>query len=206
VLHGKFLNEFRVLEREFETAVDEFCEDFSTFVEERRLVMGTLFNTNDYPPASQIRSKFKLSYRTFPVPEADDFRSDVLDNDTIEDIKREIAETSESVLNGAIADTKDQIIKVVGHMSERLAEYANKKEGDRTGTFRDSLVENVRQLADLLPAFNFNNDPAFDALTQRIQKELCVEDAKTLRTDSDVRDSVKKSADDILKSVESLLG
>jgi hypothetical protein len=204
-LHGKFADEFRVLKREFADAADDFCRDYPQFVEERKRALKGLFDPNDYPSASEIRSKFNLDTKVFPVPEADDFRSDVLDQDTIEDIKREIAETSDQVLAGAMTDTKEQIIKVVGHMSKKLAEAAAKKEGDGT-FFTDSLVKNVRELADLLPAFNFNNDPAFDALTKRIQKELCVEEAKTLRTDSDVRDSVKKSADDILKSVESLLG
>jgi hypothetical protein len=206
VLHGRFVNEFRVLEREFADAVDDFCRDYPNFVEERKNKLRGMFDPNDYPSVRDIRSKFNLGYHTFPVPEADDFRSDVLDQDTIEDIKREIAETSDAVLTGAMTDTKDQIVKVVGHMSKKLAEYADKKEGDRTGTFRDTLVENVRELADLLPAFNFDNDPAFDKLVKRIQKELCVEDAKTLRTDVNVRDTVKKSADDILKDVESLLG
>jgi hypothetical protein len=93
-------------------------------------------------------------------------------------------------------------------MSERLAAYKSSgKRGEKTeGVFRDSLVENVRELTELLPAFNFNADPAYDALVKRIQKELCVEEAKTLRESEDVRASVKKSADDILKDVESLLG
>jgi hypothetical protein len=162
-----------------------------------------LFDENDYPSVNVIRDKFKLDTKVFPVPEADDFRSDVLDADTIEDIKRELTETSDKVLTDAMIDTKEALIKVVGHMSERLASF---KKGERTGSFQDSLVENVRELAELLPAFNLTNDPAFDELAKRIQKELCVEDAKTLREDEDVRASVKKSADDILKDVSSLLG
>ena len=98
------------------------------------------------------------------------------------------------------------IISLVWVMSERLAAFSNKKEGERGGYFKDTLVENVRELAELLPAFNFNNDPAFDALAKRIKNELCVEDAKALREHADVRETVKKSADDILKDVESLLG
>jgi hypothetical protein len=206
VLHTKFANEFRVLKREFAQAADEFCADYPRFVEERKQALNGLFNAEDYPSASEIRSKFKLDTQVFPVPEADDFRSDVLDADTIEDIKRELNETSDKVLSDAMLDTKTQIVKVVGYMSERLAEYDNKQKGERTGSFKNSLVENVRELAELLPAFNFDNDPAFNALIKRIQKELCTEDADTLRKHDGVREAVQKSADDILKDVESLLG
>jgi Protein of unknown function (DUF3150) len=204
VLHAKFADEFRVLKREFEQAADEFCRDYPRFVEERKRALVNLFDSKDYPSADEIRSKFKLETKVFPVPEADDFRSDVLDADTIEDIKREIAETSDKVLDGAMADTKESLVKVIGHMSEKLASYKSKK-GERN-FFTDSLVSNVRELAELLPAFNFNNDPAFDELAKRIQRELCTEEPKTLRENDGVRASVKKSADAILKDVESLLG
>ncbi len=61
-------------------------------------------------------------------------------------------------------------------------------------------------MAELLPAFNFDNDPAFDDIVKRINKELCAEDVKTLREDAKVRDSVRKSAADIAKQVETLFG
>jgi hypothetical protein len=93
-------------------------------------------------------------------------------------------------------------------MAEKLGAYNKSgKRGEKSeGVFRDSLVGNVRELAELLPAFNFNGDPAFDKLVKRIQNELCAEEPKTLREHDDVRESVKKSADDILKDVEDLLG
>jgi hypothetical protein len=87
-------------------------------------------------------------------------------------------------------------------MSEKLREY---KGEDRT-FFTASLVENVRELADLLPAFNLTNDPVFDGFAKRIQRELCAEDAKTLRENDKVREVVQKSADDILRDVTALLG
>lgn len=205
-LHIKFVNEFRVLEREHDQAADEFAADYEMFIEERRLVMGSMFNPADYPHPSQIRAKFSLKVQHFPVPEADDFRSDVLDADTIEDIKRELAETSDHVLDNAMLDTKDQLVKVIGHLSKRLGEYSLAKKNGESSKLYDSVVGNVAELAELLPAFNFNNDPKFDELAKRIKSELCSEDIDALKKHEDVRDAVKKSADDILKDVESLLG
>jgi hypothetical protein len=204
VLHEKFATEFRKLKRDFDEAADEFAAGYKGFVEERRKALNGLFNANDYPPAETIREKFKLATKTFPVPEADDFRSDVLDADTVEDIKRELGETSNAVLADAMKHTAEQITTVVSHMAEKLKEY--KKPGKSRSFFSYSLVDNVRELADLLPAFNLDNDPGLDAIAKRIKKELCVEDAETLRNDDNVRKSVAKSADDILKDVSSLLG
>jgi len=206
-LHAKFADEFRKLKRDFDVAADEFAAEYPRFVEERKRALNGLFNENDYPSAAEIRSKFRLETKTFPVPEADDFRSDVLDADTIDDIKREIGETSETVLNDAMKDTIESVVKVVGHMAERLATYGQRKPGEKKGSFfTDTLVSNVRELVELLPAFNFTNDPALTQITERMRRELTVEEAETLRTNPAARESVKRSADDILKDVSALLG
>jgi len=212
VLHEKFATEFRKLKREFDQAADEFCRDYPQFVHERKKALNGLFNQSDYPKPGEIRSKFRLSTKTFPVPDANDFRSDVLDAETVDDIKRELVETSNDVLTDAMRHTAKQITEVVGHMAEKLNGYkATRRKSKATGKtsrnfFSYSLVENVRELADLLPAFNLDNDPALDAIAKRIKSELCAEDAETLRHDDGVRKSVAKSADDILRDVESLLG
>ena len=129
----------------------------------------------------------------------------MLDADTIEDIKRELEATSDSVLNGAMKDTAKKIAEVVGHMAEKLKTYGTSAKGKKN-FFTGSLVENVRELADLLPAFNLTNDPNLDAITDRIKRELCVEEAKELRENEAARATVQASAEDILKDVEGLLG
>jgi hypothetical protein len=210
VLHAKFADGFRKIKRGFDEAVDEFARDYPAFIEERKRALNGLFNAADYPSPEQIASKFKLEAHPYPVPVADDFRSDVLDDDMVEDIRREIAETSDQVLTDAVKHSAQQIVKVVSHMSEKLKEYkAGKGKGKKKAPrsfFAASLVDNVRELADLLPAFNLNDDPELARITDRITKELCAEDATTLRDNEATRVTVQKSADDILKDVSSLLG
>ena len=146
----KFAEEFRALKREFDRAADEFCREYPTFVEERKRALNGLFNESDYPSASMIRDKFKLEHKTFPVPEADDFRSDVLDADTIDDIKRELEATSDSVLNGAMKDTAEKIGEVVGRMAEKLKTYGTSADGKKsffTGTLVDKRSRACRLAA-----------------------------------------------------------
>ena len=207
VLHEKFASEFRKIKRDFDQAADEFCRDYPDYVRERVKALNGLFDPKDYPAADEIRDKFKLETRTFPVPDAGDFRSDVLDEDTVEDIRRELADTSERVLDDAMKDSVDQIVKVVGHMAEKLKAYKiTTGEKGKTTFFTASLVDNVRELAELLPAFNLTNDPSFDQVAARIKAELCVEDAVALRDNDEARKTVQKSAEDILKDVSKLLG
>jgi hypothetical protein len=202
-LYSKFTDSFRVIKRDFQIAADEFERDYSGFVEERKRSLNGLFNAKDYPDPSEIRSKFRLELTVLPFPDADDFRSN-LDDDTVADIKREIAETSGNVIDNAMKHTASQIIDLVGHMAAKLHEYKSNKPGERK-FFMDSLVDNVRDLAELLPAFNLTDDPKLTRITKRIAKELCAEDAKELRQNDAAREAVAKSADEIVAEVSKFL-
>lgn len=200
VLYSKFTDALRVLKRDYETAVDKFCVGYPNYVETRAKQLNGLFKADDYPSAAEIRSKFNVEMKVLPFPDADDFRSD-LDDDTVADIKREITEMSEKVVDDAMKHTANQIIELVGHMAEKLHEYKTNKPGERK-FFMDSLVENVRDLVELLPAFNLTNDPKLDRIAKRMRQELCAEDAKGLRENDAAREAVAKSADEIVKEVE----
>lgn len=207
-LYSEFTDEFRVLKRKFQAAVDRFVAGYPAFIEQRKVALNGAFNASDYPDVSEIRGKFALSHVILPFPDADDFRSD-LDADTIDDIRKELAETSENVVTEAMKHTFQEIVDLVGHMSTKLHEYdpyEKVEKGEKRKHFRDSLVTNVRDLADLLPAFNLTNDPRLTQVTARIVKELCTEDAQKLRDSLLARKAVAKSADDIVAEVGKFFG
>jgi len=206
-LYHKFAEEFRTMKREFADAADRFAAAYPGFIEERKAELNGLFNEADYPSAEKIRSKFELDLTILQFPDAVDFRSE-LDDDTVAEIKAQLQTTTASAVDGAMQHTVERIVEAVGHMAKRLAEYvpSQGKGSPAENVFRDSLVENVRQLAELLPAFNLTGDERLAALTERIKTELCVEDAENLRKNDDVRDAVQKSADEIVAAVQGIFG
>ncbi len=203
-LYSKFSDAFRVIKRDFNEAADAFCRDYPMFIEERKEKLNGAFKESDYPSASDIRSKFKLELAVLPFPEAADFRAD-LDADTVADIKRELGATSATVLGDAHKYAAERIVEVVGHMAKKLKEYKGDNGGKRS-FFMPSLVDNVRELVDILPAFNLTDDPALAEVTARIARELCADDAKELRENDAARESVQKSADEIVAAVEKFIG
>jgi hypothetical protein len=204
-LFSKFSDEFRTLKREFNDAADRFCAAYPAFVEERKKALNGLFNDGDYPSADDIRSKFNLDLTILPFPDAADFRSE-LDDDTVAEIRAQLQVTTSTVVDKAMAHTVERIVSVVGHMANKLTAYSNRAPGELGGVFRDSLVENVRELADLLPAFNLVGDAKLDEIAKRIKAELCTEDAKSLRENDGAREAVQKSADEIVAAVSGLFG
>jgi hypothetical protein len=136
-----------------------------------------------------------------PCPDTDDFRIAV-DDDHVEDIRRDVEARMNATLDKTLADIAERIVEKVGHMAERLKAYkpaTGKKRAENT--FHDSLVDNVRELAKLLPAFNLGNNAKLATLIDRINAELCTNDAETLRTDDKQRKKVAKSADEVLAAV-----
>ena len=206
-LYAKFSDEFRTMKREFAVAADAFCRSYPQFVEERKRALNGLFNAADYPAAEDIRSKFNLDLTVLPFPDAADFRSE-LDDDTVAEIKASLEITTSNVIDNAMKHTVEQIVATVGHMAKKLAEFkpSNGKGEKAEGIFRDSLVENVRELAELLPAFNLTGDPVIAEVAKRIKSELCVEDAADLRENDQARAAVQKSADEIVAAVSGLFG
>lgn len=201
------------LRREYEAAVAKFADEYPSFIKKAEKSLNGLFNARDYPRASEIASHFSFDLRILPCPDTDkdDFRIAVA-SEHAEDIRRDIEKRMNVVMDGTLQDSAERIQDVVGHMAERLKAYkpAEKKPKGKgvekaENTFRDSLVENVRELAALLPAFNLKNDPTMAAIAERIAQCLCANDADDLRENDKLRKAVAKDADAILRDVSQFI-
>jgi hypothetical protein len=211
--YNKYTSTMRELVREMEDAADEFARVYPKLVAEAPARMNGAYSAADYPTVDRIRSKFSVTIEFDTMPDEADFRCD-LDPEIEADIRAEIEATSASTEARLQASTVERITEVVGKMATSLGEYgqeidgakANKKTGTkRTRSFKDTLVGNVRELADLLPAFNLAGDPALTAITDRITRELCAEEAEALRENDAARATVQKSAESILEDVSKFL-
>ena len=80
-------------------------------------------------------------------------------------------------------------------MAERLRAYDPAKPG--ASPFRDSLVENIQKLLDVLPSLNLTNDPKI-ALFADEMRELCAHDAQSLRDNMFTREDVAAKAEAML--------
>src|SRR4051812_14501799 len=157
-LYARFCDEYRGLKREFTEAVDRFVENYPAYIQERRRTLGGLFDEEVYPAPDKIGSRFRMDLVVLPFPDAADFRSE-LDHDTIEEIQAQLQTTTSRVVDHAMQNVAREIAERVGHMAERLAGYQPAtRETNASGVFRDSLILKVRELAELLPAFNLTED------------------------------------------------
>lgn len=186
------------LRQEFDTEVDAFLKDYNKHVKRAQGKLGKLFNENDYPQVKALKALYGFDLTILPFPSRDDFRVSSIP----EDVKAGLDDRMQDVYKDAMQDVGKRIEDVVGRMVERLKGYKPGKDGKRAeGTFKDSLVNNVRELAELLPAFNLTGDKKLTKIIDKMRVELCKHDADLLRDDDKIRAKVATSADAVLTAV-----
>ncbi len=201
VLYDDFTKRFRKLQSAFDEAADEFAVKYPSYIEARKKKLKGMFRIEDYPDPKRVRGLFGLQTYVLPCPDVKDFRV-ALTQETVKEIQGGFEERLKVAVSDAMKEPYRRIADVVGKMSEKLKGYKPKA---KEGVFRDSLVGNVRELAEVLPAFNLSGDKTLAGIIQRMEKELCKEEADTLREDDRVRKVVAKAADEILKEAEALM-
>ena len=91
-IFAEYDRELRAMTAQYDKLVDAFLQRYETLLKpDARIRLGTLYNPDDYPNASELRNKFGVSTDIAPVPSGSDFRVDIGDNERAR-IQREITD------------------------------------------------------------------------------------------------------------------
>lgn len=206
-LYAEYAAKVRGFRQDYAKAADAFAKAYPDLKEQRKAALGSMFKEADYPSCDDIRARFEFDLKVMPCPDAADFRTD-LAKEHAEDIRADVEARMKEALDIAMKEPVRRIIEVVGKMAERLKAYKPAKPGSgkRTeGIFNDSLVYNIRDLVQLLPAFNLAGDKALDAIIARMKTDLCKEEPGYLRDDAKLRKAVAAKAEAILADAQQFM-
>ena len=171
-----------------------FIEDYDGNVDRARLDLGKLFRIEDYPSREALTGKFSVRYRITPVPDADHFMARLAREDT-ERVKRDIEAHNAERLGEAVTDLYRRLGEAVDRVSERLRE----DDEGKPLVFRDSMIENIRELVDVVPRLNIFGDHRLAALCDQVKQKIAGADPAALRPsprfDPELRSRVKNDAD-----------
>lgn len=179
----------RGLKDRFDSAVDNFIMQYPIYKANRAAELGRMFRPEDYPARDDLRWRYEVSFKFFPVPQSDHFIVD-LGTEDAERLKAELQKELVDTSTLAVKSLYDRIEDIVGHVHERLSDPANK--------FKDSTFENVVQLVEVLPALNVFNDPKISMLCHQIKLRIASVDPKDVRKSLVTRQEVANSAYDIV--------
>lgn len=187
-----FIEKHGELKRKFNDEVDRFItQTYPAEVEKAEFRMGSLFNPDDYPTPEQLRRKFYVSLDIDPVSEAHDFRVQ-MDDEVVDEIKSSIEYEAGKRLARAMGD-------VWTRLNDCLQNYATRMGSDTK--FKTATVDNLREIVELLPAYNITNDPNLEAIRQDIEATIATYTTEDIRQRPDVRSYVATEADRILQTM-----
>ena len=193
----EYTAEIRRLKAEFEKEVAAFIDAYPALVSQARYELNGLFNQADYPDPAKINSKFSFEMEVDPLPAADDFRV-TLQAGEVSKIKEEIAARLKAAEQTAVNDLYERLRSAVNHMMEKLR--------DKEGIFRDSLVNNIRDLCELIPRLNFTGDTRLEELRAQAEKDLTAYEPDDLRKNQFARLETADAAAELLAKMAGYTG
>lgn len=196
----EYHNEITRMEAEFHRLVQEFLTAYQWAQTEAQVKLGNLFSTDDYPLADVLAGKFKFRYAYQIIPDAGDFRLNI-NNDATEYLKTQYQNHYQTQLTNAMNDVWQRTYDALKHMSEKL-DYPDKEDKATRKIFRDSLVDNVRDMMGLLIKFNITNDSKLDNMRVALEDAMFGVSPDALREDDDFRAETKRKVDAVLANMK----
>ena len=191
------------LENEFRTLVPVLLANYPTYVEQAKRLLGDLFEPRDYPSVERVEAKFAWRQTIFALPDSDDFRANV-SQASADKIRADMSAAMTRAIDVAVRDVFERVHDNVSRMVESLSGFDPAKSGKERGTFRDTMVTNIRDLVDLMPGLNFSGNPDITKLASDMSA-LCQFDAEDLRVSDNIRADTLAKAMDIVNAVSDFM-
>ena len=199
----KFKEEYEKYESEFNTAVEDFLENYQTLVSDEAFKQGDMFDKNDYPSVEELRHKFNMRLFVAEV-QSQDFRWHV-SQDTADDLKAEYQQQADDIVKTVINDQCNRIVDVMRSISHccGMIESVN-KEGQPTFKKRaiyDTTFQRAKALVNTIKNFKpIDNEQSIKLQNAVDDLEKVIGGVSTdlLRDSDSTRAEVKQGIDDIL--------
>lgn len=189
---------------ERDEAISEFCRIYPQLEGPARHALGDLDFERLWVPVDQVRASFTHRIRHWPVPQGNDFRCE-LDEEDLARVKAQADADARDMWKGAMSEIHTRVVCVMQELIEKLEGY--KVETDAYGqqrtinTFRDSIFDAAAGLVDMIPHFNIDNDPDMTQLASNMQQVINTYSPERLRINQSARAQIIQSAKGIVASI-----
>lgn len=195
--HMDYMDGLRKITREFDDLVNVYVPaNYQKWVEWARVAHGAKFDPSLYPGVDSIKSKFRFKVEVNPVPSGADFRV-TLGEDEIAEMRSDLERRIQEATDGARKDLWQRLIKPITHMADTL------KKAD--AKFKDSLVENIKDIINLIPVLNLTGDKDLQAFAKEIGETVARKNPETLRENAKTRAETAKQAEEIAKRMQAYI-
>jgi hypothetical protein len=196
----------KALKADFDSAVSVFVADYGKNMESAKIRLGTMFKAGDYPAVEEVEARFSMGLNVLPIPNAAAFRTNLSEEQMSAvraNVERQVTKTVAAVNTQCI----ERMVDVIGKVAAKLRDYKPGTDTERAkSTFRDSLMSNLQDLVQELPALNITENPAITRLTEEIDFKLSGYAPSDLRDNDKLRNDVALKAEALHAQALALLG
>lgn len=178
---------------EFDEAVIDFANDYIELRENAKKYLGTLFNEVDYP--IDIASKFKFNWR-FIILDIPNDESKLLSPEVYAREEEKFKQTMEEARCMAVEALRTEFSEMVKHITERFTH------GDKPKIFKNSTIDSFYEYFQTFKERNIFEDDQLKDLVNQAQKVLNGTSTDGIRSDSQIKESIRTGMADIKSSIE----
>ena len=187
VLFDQYLKVMGTRRRVALQTLDKFIAEYPDLVVRARTNLGNMADLT-YPTPEDVRAQFRIGFDFEPIPSGHTFKG--LPDALLHKLSKSLHEKQERMIAAANAAMWETVRERVARLAERMS--------DPEAKFRESTVENLRDLIVLLPGWNLAGDARAAEITEDITRMLAGVDAKALRDKTDVRKDVAEQARNVV--------
>ena len=172
----------------FNDAAQVFHDQYDDIMAEARRIHNGQFKAEFYPEKEHVREQFRFTLFTAPMPRSSDVVLDYLAEEKLIELRSQLE--GEATRAGVMAGQQ-----VMGRVLSRVAKICETLT-DPEAVFRDSLIDNLREVLDIAPALNIAGNPDVTRLITECREKL-LKAPDTLREASAVRELTAAHAKNI---------
>lgn len=185
------LEEYR---EQFEALIkNEIGPEYPRLIQEERKRLGSMYRASDYPTSEEFLSRFLFRWTCYPLPLSDDFRIAVSDEERASiqaETSRAVGESIQAAVDEVWTRLRDALQKAYERLSMPNA------------IFRDSLIGNVVNIADLAPSLNITRDPDLARVAGLVHAEFNLADPEVLRKRGEARRALAARTVALIKALD----
>lgn len=186
--------------QERQALLDEFGEAWGTIINEAKIKRGEFFDQSDYPDFKTVRTRYSHDFR-------------FISNKVPDELRKESARIYQAELNKRMfecATAANEIQSALRQGFKELVEHFAERLGtdEKTGKpkrFNEKRLTDIRDFLETFQARNLTGDAELAALCEKAEQLLEGVDAAQIRSNEEVRTSLKRAFDDVTASTDQLI-
>ena len=159
---------------------------------------ANLADPNDYPDADEVAARFGIEVRYMPVPTTGDFRVGISDEDKAS-LQRQLDDATTNATRHVLSEMIDPMQRAVKKLTVKI--------GDDGSIFRDSLIDNMVDVANRMARVNISDDPVIRERIKDLQSLVgtYANNKEMLRNNQSVREKAATQIDDLMSKMQGLV-